>query len=58
MQDSNNGNAFVNTALIGDGWEKLGFTNYTAKPTHTGTKIFDLSLPPSLLVRINNPTLK
>ena len=58
VQDSNIANAYVNSALIGDGWGKLGFIDYTIKATHTGTRIIDLSLPPSFLIRINNPTLK
>lgn len=48
----------VTTGLIGDGWRKLGFTDLSAKPTHTGTRIFDLSLSPQVLVRLSNPNIK
>jgi hypothetical protein len=58
MQDSQSGNAFVNFALVGDGWKKLGFTDYTIKQTHTGDRITDLSLTPQVNVRILNPPLK
>jgi hypothetical protein len=44
--------------LIGDGWEKLGFTSYAPVQTHTGTRITDFSITPSLIVRILNPPVK
>jgi len=52
------GGAQVITGLIGDGWKKLGFTNLTAKLVHKGSRIFDLSLSPQVLVRISNPNIK
>jgi hypothetical protein len=48
----------VSTALVGDGWRKLGFTDLTAKLVHTGSRIFDLALSPQILVRISNPNIK
>jgi hypothetical protein len=58
VQDSQNGNALVTTNLVGDGWEKLGFTSYAASQTHTGTRITDFSMTPSIIVRILNGNLK
>ena len=32
--------------------------DYTAKLTHTGSRIFDLSLSPEILIYVQNPSLK
>jgi hypothetical protein len=58
MKDSQAGNVYVASQLLLDGWEKLGFVDYSNKLTQTGTKIYDLSLSPSVQVRINNPNIK